>query len=190
MRRILLPAVITVVVVALLAVLAFGVSNSGPSNALAAKVSRGQRPVAPNAEMPLQLLPDGQNATNARRGTLASFRGKVVMVNVFAGWCVACQNEVAVLKHAQQVLSAHGGELVGVTYQDSTSDAVGYLKKYGLNFPVLLDPGDKFVAPYGVNGVPETFIIGANGDVVAARTYQLTKSWVDKTLTRVLGTQV
>ncbi len=195
MRRILLPAVITVVVVALLAVLAFGVSSSGPSNALAAKVSRGQRPAAPNASMPLQLMSGGQKAgggktaAGGKTATLKDFRGKVVMVNVFAGWCVACQNEVAVLKHAQRVLAAHGGELVGVTYQDSTPDAQGYLKKYGLNFPVLLDPGDKFIAPYGVNGVPETFIIGANGDVVAARTYQLTNSWVDKTLTRVLGAQ-
>ena len=54
---------------------------------------------------------------------------------------------------------------------------------------MLLDPGDNFVAPYGVNGVPETFIIGRSGDVVAARTYQLSSKWVDETLDRVLGAQ-
>ena len=111
------------------------------------------------------------------------------MVNVFAGWCVACQDEVGILKHAQQVLSKHGGKLVGVTYQDSSSDAQGYLHTYHLNFPVLLDPGDTFVQPYGVNGVPETFIIAKDGHVVAANPGQLTSKWIDKTLSRVLGTQ-
>lgn len=182
MRRFVVPGVVSLVVVALLAVLAFGVAHTGPSNALAARVSRGQTPPAPNATMKLQLL------GSSRRESLRRLRGKVVMVNVFAGWCVACQQEVSIIKHAQRVLGQHGGEVVGVTYQDSSSDAQGYMQKYGLRYPVLLDPGDNFVAPYGVNGVPETFFIGRNGDVVAARTYQLSAKWTDEILRRVVGT--
>jgi cytochrome c biogenesis protein CcmG/thiol:disulfide interchange protein DsbE len=181
MRRFGLPGVISLVVVALLALLAFGVANNGPSNALAARVHRGQTPPAPNADMRLQLL------GSSRREDLRDLRGRVLMVNVFAGWCDACQVEVPILKHAQRLLAAHGGELIGVTYQDSSTDAASYLKHYGMHFPVLLDPGDNFVASYGVNGVPETFFIGRNGDVVAARTYQLTSGWVDKTLRRLLS---
>jgi cytochrome c biogenesis protein CcmG/thiol:disulfide interchange protein DsbE len=183
MRRFVVPGAISLVVVALLALLAFGVSNSGPSNQLAARVSRGETPAAPNARMKLQLM------NSAQRESLAQLRGKIVMVNVFAGWCVACQQEVAIIKHAQQVLAQHGGEVVGVTYQDSSGDAQSYMQKYGLRYPVLLDPGDNFVAPYGVNGVPETFFIGRNGDVVAARTYQLSNKWMDATLSRVLSLQ-
>lgn len=183
MRRFLVPGVISLVVAALLAVLAFGVSKNGPSNQLAAQVSRGLHPVAPNASMRLQLLGLG------RKESLSDLRGKIVMVNVFAGWCVACQDEVALLKHAQQVLGQHGGEVIGVTYQDSSGDAQGYMQKYGLRYPVLLDPGDNFVAPYGVNGVPETFVIDRDGRVIAASTYQLTRKWVDQTLGRVLGRQ-
>jgi len=182
MRRYALPAVISLIVVALLAVLAFGVSKSGPSNVVAGEVQAGKTPVAPNADMRLALLGTGQ------RETLRDLRGKVVMVNVFAGWCVACQDEAGILKHAQRVLAQHGGELVGVTYQDSSSDARGYLHTYHLSFPVLLDPGDTFVQPYGVNGVPETFIIGRDGHVVAANPGQLTSKWIDTTLGRVLGT--
>ena len=182
MRRFAVPGVISLIVVALLALLGFGVANNGPSNALAARVNRGLTPPAPNSAMQLRLLGSSQ------RESLKDLRGKVVMVNVFAGWCVACQQEVAIIKHAQQVLEAHGGEVVGITYQDSTGDAQGYMQKYGLHYPVLLDPGDNFVASYGVNGVPETFIIGRDGHVIAARTYQLSSSWMDRTLTRVLGT--
>ncbi len=56
MRRYVVPGGISLVVVALLALLAFGVTHSGPSNQLAARVSRGQTPAAPNAAVELQLM--------------------------------------------------------------------------------------------------------------------------------------
>ena len=59
----------------------------------------------------------------------------------------------------------------------------------GSAIPVLLDPGDTWVQPYGVTGVPETFIIGRNGRVLAANTGEMTQKWVDQALNRVLGTQ-
>ena len=182
MRRFAVPGAITLVVVALLALLAFGVAENGPSNQLAARVNRGQTPLAPNSGVRLRVL------GSSRRTSLAQLRGKIVMINVFAGWCAACQQEVSIIKHAQRVLSAHNGEVVGVTFQDSSSDAASYMQRYGLHYPVLLDPADSWVAPYGVDGVPETFFIGRNGDVVAARTYQLTSAWVDRTLDHVLDT--
>ncbi len=181
MRRFVVPGVITLVVVALLALLAFGVSRSGPGNSLAAKVHRGEQPLAPNADMALQLLGSPQ------KETLDKLHGRVVMVNVFAGWCVACQDEVSVLKHAQQMLTQHGGAMVGVTFQDSTSDAASYMRKYGLHYSVLLDPAGSFVAPYGVTGVPETFVIGRDGHVVAADTAQMTQRWADQALNHALG---
>jgi cytochrome c biogenesis protein CcmG/thiol:disulfide interchange protein DsbE len=183
MRRFAVPGVILVVVVALLALLAFGVANNGPSNQLAALVSRGQRPAAPNSRMRLQLLGSTQ------RESLSALRGKIVMVNVFAGWCPPCQTEAPILRSAQQRLAEHGGTVLGVTWQDSSTDALSYMHNNHLSFPVLLDPGDTFVQPYGVNGPPETFIVNRQGRVVAARTYQLTAKWVDQALSRVLGTK-
>ena len=181
MRRFAVPGSISLVVVALLALLAFGVANSGPSNALAARVSRGQNPAAPNAGMRLQLM------GSSRKVSLSQLRGRVVMVNVFAGWCDACKWEVPVLRHAERVLQQHGGEVIGVTYQDSSGDAQSYMQRYGLRYPVLLDPADSFVAPYGVTGVPETFIIDRRGHVVAADPEQMTQKWADHALGRALG---
>lgn len=183
MRRFGLPGVISLAVVALLALLAFGVAHGGPSNALAARVSRGQTPQAPNAGMRLHLL------GSSKRESLSDLRGKVVMVNVFAGWCPPCQAEAPLLRNAERVLVKHGGTVLGVTWQDSSTDALNYMRKNDLSFPVLLDPGDNFVAPYGVNGAPETFIVDRRGKVVAARTLQLTAKWVDGVLSRVLGTR-
>jgi peroxiredoxin len=61
------------------------------------------------------------------------------------------------------------------------------MQKYGLHYPVLLDPGDNFVAPYGVNGVPETFIIDRHGHVVAADPEQMTQKWLNSALDGALG---
>jgi cytochrome c biogenesis protein CcmG, thiol:disulfide interchange protein DsbE len=183
MRRFALPGVISLVVAGLLALLAFGVAHNGPSSELASQISRGKQPPAPNANMRLALLGSSQKTT------LSALRGKIVMVNVFAGWCDTCQAEAGLLKHAQQVLSQHGGEVVGVTYDDSSSDAQHYMRTYGLRYPVLLDPAGDFVAPYGVTGVPETFIVDRSGRVIAADPEEMTKSWMDSTLSRVLGAQ-
>jgi len=183
MRRFVVPGVISLVVVALLAVLAFGVSKSGPSNQLAARVNRGQTPAAPNAAVKLQLM------GSVRKVSLSELHGRIVMVNVFAGWCDTCQAEVGLLRRAEQVLARHGGEVVGVTYQDSSGDAASYMQKNGLHYPVLLDPGDSWVAPYGVNAVPETFIIDRRGHVIAADPTEMTPQWMNATLARVLGVQ-
>ncbi|MDE3133280.1 MAG: TlpA family protein disulfide reductase [Acidobacteriota bacterium] len=180
MRRFVVPGGISLVVVALLAVLAYGLSNRGPSNGLAAQVSRGARPAAPNATMRLQLL--GSSA----RESLASLRGKVVLVNVFAGWCPPCTTEAPILRNAQRLLARNDGTVVGVTFQDSSTDARSYMQKNGLAFPVLLDPGDTFTRSWGVNAPPETFILNREGKVVAARPYEVTAKWVSQALTKVL----
>jgi cytochrome c biogenesis protein CcmG/thiol:disulfide interchange protein DsbE len=183
MRRFALPGVISLIVVALLAVLAFGVANGGPSNALASQVWRGKQPVAPNAGMRLGLL------GSTKRSSLSQLRGKIVMVNVFAGWCDTCQAEAGLVKHAQQVLSHHGGEVLGITYQDSSSDAQSFMRTYGLNYPVLLDPTGNWTSAYGVTGVPETFFVDRAGRVIAANTGEMTKAWIDKTLNQVLSSR-
>jgi cytochrome c biogenesis protein CcmG, thiol:disulfide interchange protein DsbE len=180
MRRFALPGLITLIAAALLAVLAFGVHHSGPSNELASEVSRGQHPAAPDAHMALPVL------GSSKSKVLADYRGKIVLLNVFAGWCNACQLEAGLLAKAQKTLAAHGGTILGVTYQDSTSDAESYMSQYHLAFPVLRDPSGDFSSSYGVNGIPETFIIGPTGHVLEACESQLTSQWLKQALSNVL----
>jgi peroxiredoxin len=61
------------------------------------------------------------------------------------------------------------------------------MKRYHLSFPVLRDANGTLASAYGVTAVPETFIINAQGRIVAIRRYQLVQGWVNNTLDRVLA---
>jgi cytochrome c biogenesis protein CcmG, thiol:disulfide interchange protein DsbE len=181
MRRFAVPGFITLIAVALLALLAFGVANDGTNSSLDAQVTSGHFPLAPTAQLRLPLLTSGKSES------LAKLRGHVVMVSFFAGWCDGCQADAGVVESAERRLEKVGGTVIGVTYDDSSSDALSYMHQYHLSFPVLHDANGDLASAYGVDGVPETFIINAQGKIVAIRRYQLVQSWVNHTLSRVLA---
>src|SRR6201996_9024054 len=112
MRRLLLPGLVTAAAVALLALLTFGVSKQNDTSSIDSQVQHGKFPAAPNAHQPLPIL--GKSGT----ATLADFRGKVVVLNVFASWCDPCQAEAPILAKEQSMLAKHNATLVGVTYED------------------------------------------------------------------------
>lgn len=183
MRRFALPGVIAAVAAALLAVLAFGVAHSGVGSAVGAQVQSGRFPRAPKSHLELPMLGSGRPAD------LAQLRGHVVMIEFFAGWCDACQTDAGIVRGAERTLAKHGGTVLGVTFQDSSTDASNYLREYHLHVPVLHDTNGELAAAYGVNGVPETFILNPAGQVVAYRPNQLTRQWMHQTLAKVLGAQ-
>jgi cytochrome c biogenesis protein CcmG/thiol:disulfide interchange protein DsbE len=181
MRRFAVPGIITAVVVAVLAVLAFGIANQGTNDSIDARVHSGHYPPAPSAGMALPVL----GRTDSTE-SLSDFRGKVVLVNMFASWCQPCQAEAPVLRHAQQMLAAHGGTVLGVTYQDDPSNDITYMRQYHLSFPVIRDVSGNFAHAFGVSGVPESFVINRAGRIQALRRFQLTDSWVNQTLSKIL----
>lgn len=180
MRRFVAPGVIVAAAIGLLALLAFGVSNQGTNTSIDSAVSRGLKPLPPDAHMTLPVLGSSGDAS------LARFRGKVVVLNVFASWCTPCQAEAAILDREQRTLLTHGGTVLGVTYKDNTSDAEGFVHQQRITYPVLRDISGNFAQAWGVNGVPETFVIDRQGRIVALRRYQLAGSWLQQTVAPLL----
>ncbi len=180
MRRFAVPGVIVAVAIGLLALLAFGVSHQGINTSLDSSISRGLHPVPPNARMPLPVL--GSSATES----LASFHGKIVVLNVFASWCSPCRAEAPILAQEQRILARHDGTVVGVTYKDDTSASESFVHQEHITYPVLRDVAGIFSQPWGINGVPETFIINRQGRVVALRRYQLAGTWLRQTVAPLL----
>jgi cytochrome c biogenesis protein CcmG/thiol:disulfide interchange protein DsbE len=180
MRRFLLPSLVVAAAVALLALLTYGVSNQGDNTSIDAKVAKGVFPAAPSSRVALPVL--GSNRTE----TLADFRGKVVVLNVFASWCQPCKAEAPILAGEQKQIAGKNATILGVTYLDNSSDSEQFVKREHVTYPVLRDVSGSFVRSFGATGVPETFVIDRKGDIEAVRRFQLVGNWLHKTLPPVL----
>jgi cytochrome c biogenesis protein CcmG/thiol:disulfide interchange protein DsbE len=108
--------------------------------------------------------------------SLNDLKGKAIVLNVWASWCVPCNQEAPMLQTAWKQMSAQGKDVVflGIDFQDSSSDALTFLHKYGISYPNVLDASGSVSIDYGVTAVPETIFINSKGTVVSAVRQELT----------------
>jgi cytochrome c biogenesis protein CcmG, thiol:disulfide interchange protein DsbE len=98
--------------------------------------------------------------------SLASLRGKPVVLNFWASWCVGCKDEAKVLDSAWRKWR---GKVVflGIDGSDDfTGDAQAFMRKHGMNYPAVHDHQLTTVTKYGVTGYPETFFVNRHGKLV------------------------
>lgn len=147
-------------VAALLALLAWKVVSGGESGA-AAQLAEGKNPPAP--ELVLERL--DQPGTLS----LADLRGKGVVVNYWASWCIPCREESPFLQETYRRLRSRGLVVVGVDAQDFRSDARAFMARYGLTYPIVYDGEGSTLGRWGVVGFPETFFVDRRGRLVGER---------------------
>ena len=100
--------------------------------------------------------------------SLASLRGKVVFLNIWATWCAPCREEMPSIESLYNDFKYNKDFVVLAVSQDTNAAAVApFVKQNHLGFTVLLDPRNEVGEHYGVDGIPETFIIGPDGRIVA-----------------------
>lgn len=123
------------------------------------------------ADSPLLGHPAPSLAGTALDGTpvrLDSYRGRWVLVNFFASWCVTCvQEHPQLLAFGQRHQAAGDAVIVGVTFDDTPGAARSYMARYGGDWPILVDPNGQVGLDYGVRAPPESFLIDPNGYVVS-----------------------
>lgn len=98
---------------------------------------------------------------------LSDFRGKLVLLNIWATWCGPCVQEIPSLQKLHQLYGDKGLKLVAVSIDDYVSeDSIAkFAKNLGVTFQVLHDSTRKIENAYQVTGYPETFIIGPEGTI-------------------------
>lgn len=110
--------------------------------------------------------------------------GRVYVINFFASWCTPCRAEHPLL----MALEADGVEIVGVAYKDRPDAAARFLAQLGNPYAdVGLDPNGRFALEVGTTGVPETFVIGADGAIIAVHRGPLTAEDIQDKILPALG---
>jgi len=169
---------VTVAAAALVGLLAYGLVSKGADTTLDEAVAKGGRPQAPVAALP-RLQKQGQ-------ASLADYKGKVVVLNVWASWCEPCRDEVPLLQKTHDRIQSQGGLVLGLDTADASSKAIKFLDDMKASFPSLRDRDREFGRKLGVTGYPETFLIDRKGRIAALRRGPVDQAWLDANLPGLL----
>ncbi len=145
---------VAVVAIVFVGILAFGMKN--------AAVDRPDE-VAPDFEMQFFTGYEWENQATA---SLSDFKGRPVILNFWASWCVECRVEADLLERTWQAYRDDGVVFLGVAYIDVEPKSLAYLEEFNITYPNAPDLRSLISSKYDITGVPETFFINQAGEVV------------------------
>lgn len=127
--------------------------------------SRGERPAAPvNSRSSDAVSLSGTDPITGKAVELNAYRGKPVVINIWASWCPGCNEEAADLRRfAQEHPEA---QLIGIDYQDTERAARGFYERWDWSHPSVFDPQGALTAGLGLQGLPSTFFLDRQHRVV------------------------
>jgi cytochrome c biogenesis protein CcmG/thiol:disulfide interchange protein DsbE len=171
-----------VIAAALAAFLFLGLdSGSGP----------GSGPVVGvGSEAPTFSVTSLTGGTQVNLDTVGKDRHRPVVLNFFASWCGPCQEETPLLATTAKVERAKGStvQFVGVDVADKPGNAIPFVSRSGISYPVGVDPDFKVSSGlYGVNGMPSTFFIDSTGHVIGQHYGPLNRTQLDQYLHQLAG---
>ncbi|MGB7587414.1 MAG: TlpA disulfide reductase family protein [Solirubrobacterales bacterium] len=97
------------------------------------------------------------------KGAIADYRGRWVLVNLWASWCNPCRQEAPILEDLWRTYRNRGLAVLGINVQDNSDDALAFLRSYHLTYPQLRSVGDERSVAFGSTGVPENFLVNPRG---------------------------
>lgn len=130
------------------------------------------------------------NLENIRPGepavSLESVRGKPVVVNFWASWCVPCRREMPAFEAVSEAVGDRVA-FVGINNKDYRDSALRFLEQTGARYPSGFDPGGTVAARYAVVGMPTTIFISRDGRVLERRLGEVSREELQQTISRLFG---
>jgi len=128
---------------------------------------------------------------DGHRVSLSQLKGKPVLINFWATWCVPCRDELPLIRDEYLAHQAEGLTVIAVNFGDESSDTVRkFWSSYNLQPAPFLDPDGSVAASYGValnnTGLPVSVLVARDGIISSYEPFPLTKDFVDAALAKVL----
>lgn len=168
-RATLPKAALVLGVAAFVGLLLYGVLSQAPDTGIDQALAESRPAEAPLFELPVMSNEESAPSIEAAAdGTisLAELRGRPVVLNFWASWCVPCRAEAPVLEDAWEAHRDDGVLVLGLNRQDLTGDAQEFVDEFELTYPNVRDATDEVAPEWGVAAMPETFFLSAEGEVV------------------------
>jgi cytochrome c biogenesis protein CcmG/thiol:disulfide interchange protein DsbE len=107
----------------------------------------------------------GRDPLSGKFVSLAQWKNRPVVINVWASWCTGCRQEAHALKRFEE---AHPNAVLGIDFNDSKAGARAFYKRYDLEHPSIFDPNGKMVARVKAIGLPSTVFLNRKHVIVYA----------------------
>jgi cytochrome c biogenesis protein CcmG, thiol:disulfide interchange protein DsbE len=118
---------------------------------------------------------------------LATLRGRPVIVNFWASWCVPCRDELPLLVATEHAHAIDGLAIVGVLFKDDADAARTFGASKGVDWPTALDPNGTIAAAYRVVAPPQSYFIDRRGVLRSMHIGELLQVDLDQALPSIIG---
>jgi cytochrome c biogenesis protein CcmG/thiol:disulfide interchange protein DsbE len=179
-------------VVALFGLLGWATLSAGRGSSLVSRIAAGEAPPAPPFALEV-IWPHAETWPVGARGRLGDgrldlgeLRGRPVVINFWASWCIPCRDEAPILNASAR---AHAGEVVflGVNVQDLKADALAFSSEFETPYASVRDRGNGTYEAYGLTGVPETYYVDGRGRIIAHSPGAVSRTSLEQGVGQAIG---
>ncbi|MBF0444280.1 MAG: TlpA family protein disulfide reductase [Magnetococcales bacterium] len=119
-------------------------------------------PISKAKKAPDLLLKDLEGKTH----NISDYHGKVVLVNFWATWCPPCRDEMPSMQRVWDKLKDKGFVILAVDVGEDAENIIPFIMEHDIEFPILLDKSDKTARAWRVRGMPTSFLVDKQGNIV------------------------
>jgi cytochrome c biogenesis protein CcmG, thiol:disulfide interchange protein DsbE len=139
-------------------------------------LTKGTAKIAIGDKVPDRALPV---LGGSGQGKIADYRGKWVLVNLWASWCPPCREEAPELERWYREHRRDGVTVLGIDVQDNSEDALAFVDQFKTTYPQLRSVGGERSEAFGSTGVPENFLVNPRGRLALIWRAPVDKSFLE-----------